>query len=181
MWIPGASAPRNGLFRTDLTHELGGHALVAHHLEIGVESIVIRDVAQVEADLRVRGGCAVVWWADAHHPGNLAIMSVAGMVAELLDAGLDPREDPLGTLRSNSEFAGDLEDALRYLGARFKCATAAECEAWIPKAVDEAYTIVEKRLEAIRTVVAQYEQEVRATGIADLTIEWNDDLVRRLF
>jgi len=183
MWIPGASAPRDGSFRTDLTHELGGHALVAHHFEIGVESIIIREMAQVDGDLRVRGGCAVVWWDSLRRPspGNLAIMSVAGMVAELLDAGLDPREDPLATLRSNSEFAGDLEDALRYLGARFKCTTRDECEAWIPKAVNEAYAIVERCLEAIRAVVAQYEQEVRETGTADLMIEWNDDLVSRLF
>lgn len=182
MWTPGASAPRNGSFRTDLTHELGGHALVGNHFDLGIESIIIRAVAQVDGDLRVFGGCAVVWWNSLRQsrPGNLAIMSVAGMVAELLDAGLDPREDPLGALRSNSEFAGDLEDALRYLGARFNCATVAECEAWIPKAVDEAYAIVEKRLEAIRIVVAQYEQEVRETGIADLTIEWDDDLANRL-
>ncbi len=164
-------------------HELGGHALVAHHLDIGVESIIIRGMAQVNGNLRVHGGCAVVWWTDAcrPRPGNLAIMSVAGMVAELLDAGLDPREDPLSALRSNPEFAGDLEDALRYLGARFKCTTGAECEAWVPKAVDEAYAIVDKRLGAIRAVVAQYEQEVRETGITDLMIEWDDDLVSRLF
>ena len=47
--------------------------------------------------------------------------------------------------------------------------------------MEEACAIVERRIEAIRAVVARYEQEVRETGITDLTIEWNDDLVSRLF
>jgi hypothetical protein len=171
---PQTSALRDGSFRADLTHELG-HAIVAHHVGVTVTSVVVRNIALVDGELRVRGGCSIEWWAGLGVPGKLAVMSVAGMVAEMLDRAEDPRRDPLALLRSDVEFAGDLEDALIYLQRRFRGATQEKCEMLIPRAVDEAHAILAPRLAAIRAVVTRFDQHVRETRCADLTIAWSDD------
>lgn len=173
-WDPNTSAPRNGSFRSDLTHELG-HAIVAHQLDIIVVSLVVRNIALVDGELRVRGACSIEWCDGFRVAGDLAVMSVAGAVAEMLDRNEDPRRDALAVLSSDVELASDFEDALTYLKRRFPTATQQRCEALIPRAVDEAHAILAPRLEAIRAVAARFDQHVRVTRSSDLTIRWEED------